>query len=96
MKGIDFTQINKKYLEIKLRTGIVIHILPPSVAMCGELQTIGKDIDSVTNVLSRIMSHNKQFIKVTKEDIAEYDIEDIFLLVTAIQEFVTEIANEKH
>ena len=96
MKCIDFTQINKKYLEIKLRTGIIIHILPPSITMCGEFQTVGNDLESVMNVLSRIMSHNKEFIKISKEEIAEYDIEDILLLANSIQEFITEIANEKH
>ena len=71
MKGIDFTQLNKETLEMTLRRGITIHILPPTLEMVGDLQSCGEDIDSIKRALSKILSHNRELIKITEEGIAQ-------------------------
>ena len=96
MKGIDFTQLHKETLEITMRTGITIHILPPTLEMVGDLQSCGEDLGSIKRALSKILSHNKELIKITEEEISTYDFEDLTLLANSVRGFVLEITSKKH
>lgn len=97
MKGIDFTQLQKETLDMTLKNGVTIHVLPPTVKACGEMQTISvNDMKSVSRVLSNILSHNQECYNVPSEHIETYDTQEIMLLAELIQEFVISIKNQKH
>ena len=97
MKGIDFTQLQKETLETKLKNGVTIHVLPPSVKACGKMQSVNiNDFNGISRVLSEILSHNQECYDVSKEEIETYDTQELMLLAQSILEFVSFIKDQKH
>ncbi len=96
MKGIDFTALNKQTLDMVLKNGTRINVLPPTVKQCSDLQKVGNDIESLSACLSDILSHNEKKIPVRAKELQEYDLEELVLIFTSLSDFIQEVANQKH
>lgn len=108
-KPLDFNALKKRYLSVTLpdekKTKLMIStptkkVLDSFLNMQSlvNAEDLGDQaINEIYELVTKIMSYNKNGIKITKDMIEElFDFEDIIIFITAYSEFISEIANSKN
>ena len=111
-KTFNFNNIKKKYLPVTLgnEENTTLLIGSPTKSIMSDLMILqsGQEgvadgeastemIDNVYEACARVLSHNKQGIEVTAEELGEFcDIEDITAFFTAYMEFVADMGEGKN
>ena len=105
---LDFNKVKKQYFEVTLNdeSQTTLHLLTPTKRQMTELgealSGVGDEltfdnVNALYEIVAQMMSRNKEFHKVTGEQLAELlDYEDLTLFVNKYAEFVTALVNEKN
>lgn len=107
-KTLDFNKLKKKFMTVTLadENNTVLMINTPTKAiMDGFLamrDSLSEDmendaLDELYDIVARIMSHNRNGKKFTKEEVQElFDYEDIIIFIRAYTEFINEVIDAKN
>ena len=83
----DFTKPKQKFLPVKLLNGKVVVLLPPNGYILEAIQDLqsSKEDESVKviyDILFEILNHNKNHVKISRDEILNYTISDIQNFIT--------------
>lgn len=108
-KTFDFNTLKKEYLTVRLKDDkkTVLMIGTPTKAILEEFTEInnritdndGADkeaIEDLYKVCAKVMSFNKGGIKVSVNQLANYDLEDIMAFFNAYSEYMESVTNAKN
>lgn len=96
---LDFSKSKKKFLPIKLHDGKLLNVYVPTLRMLGELSNVDLnniEVDEIAELMSKILSNNMQHSQVTKEQIANFTMDEMIVLIEAIVDFTTEVSQSKN
>ena len=108
-KTLDFKALKKQYLTVKLaveKNTVLMITTPTKSVLDGFLSmrdsmedgALGDEaINELYNIVAKIMSHNKNGVKISKEKIEEImDYEDIIIFIRAYTDFIAEVTGSKN
>ena len=108
-KTLDFKALKKQYLTVKLadeKNTVLMITTPTKSVLDGFLSmrdsmedgSLGYEaINELYNIVAKIMSHNKNGVKISKEKIEEImDYEDIIIFIRAYTDFIAEVTGSKN
>ena len=96
---LDFSKNQKKFLPVKLYDGKLLNVYVPTIRMLGDLANADLnniDVDSMTDLMSKILSNNMQKSIVTKEQVEELTMDELLLLITSIVDMTKEVSQSKN
>lgn len=108
-KTFDFNTLKKEYLTVRLKDDkkTVLMIGSPTKAILEEFTEInnrityddGADkeaIEDLYKICAKVMSFNKGGIKVTVNQLANYDLEDIMAFFNVYSEYMESVTSAKN
>lgn len=107
MQHLDFNLIKRHYLPITLNNEKKTHIdiMTPTKRMYDVIQQLPEldgevtpeELDTIYQVVARLMSDNKQRIRIEADELKEcLDFDDLALFMAAYVAFLAEIASGKN
>jgi hypothetical protein len=112
MATLDFNSAQRPTLELTMMDDArtVLRVKTPPERMVQELQAMQTELQKLTtgdldavamiyDLAARLMSENRDFIKVTAEDLRgkyKMALEDLILFYNAYLDFINALANEKN
>lgn len=107
MNELNFNRVIRHYLPITLNDEEQTHLdlMTPTKGLYTAIQELPDleeeitpaDLDLIYAVCARLMSRNKQAVKITPEKLKEcLDYEDLMLFMSAYVAFIAEIASAKN
>jgi len=113
MRELDFTKLKKEHFKVVLNdeNNTVLLITMANKAIINEFiglnanlknanteDDLGGDvIDQMYDIVAKLMSQNKQNIKISKKLVENmFDLEDLILFITEYTNFLGDIANSKN
>ena len=94
---VDFNKNKRRYLPVKLKSGLVLQLEEPNMQMLEDLQAISETekITDLTKAVTSILNKNKQKKKFRYEEVASMlEVSDMILLLQAYRQFAIEPAND--
>ena len=101
---LDFSKVEKKYLDVKLRDGTTLYLGVPKKKLVSRLTQLKSNLektdepemlyDEITETVSEILSTNREDKTFTVQTVDKiFDLEDMSLLVTEYAKFAESITN---
>lgn len=99
---LDFSKIEKKYLDVKLRDGSTLYLGVPKKKLVSRFTKLKSNLektdapemlyDEITETVAEILSSNRENKTFTVQTVDEmFDLEDMSLLVTEYAKFAESI-----
>lgn len=107
-KSLDFNKVKKNYFTLVLNdeNQTKLLLMTPTKKLLTELsEMVPDDVDNASeedltelyNLSARLMSRNKQGIKITGEQLEDIlDFEDLIIFMNAYTDFIVSLSNEKN
>lgn len=111
-KVLDLNNVIRPTLELTMMDDdrTLLRVKTPTEGMVQELQAMHGDlakletgdrdgVDMIYDLAARLLSHNRDFIKVTAEDLRgkyRVDLESLIIIYNAYLEFINALTNEKN
>lgn len=111
-KVLDLNSVKRPTLELTLMDDerTVLRVKTPPESMIQELQDLKDDlhkletgdrdaVEMIYDLAARLLSHNRDFIKVTTADLRgkyRVDLESLILIYSAYLDFINSLTNEKN
>lgn len=96
---LDFSKRKKKYFDITLHDGTKLQIPTPTRGVYNAIMEISQKADNVDfaeveQVLKKILDSNKTKVKITEEQMAAFDLDDIYGLFLSYVDFVHKVISD--
>lgn len=90
---LDFQKRKKKYFDVVLHDGTKLKIPAPTMAVYSAMKEIADDQENVgeeelAGLLRDILNNNKQKVKVSQEQLQDFDLDDMKELFVEYTQFV--------
>ena len=90
---LDLSKRSKKYFDITLHDGTKLQIPTPTRGVYNAVMEISQKADNadfteVEQVVKQILSSNKTKVKITEQQMAAFDLDDIYELFLSYVDFV--------
>lgn len=95
---LDFQKRKKKYFNVTLHDGTKLRIPTPTKRTYGDLMYVYQNpniaADKLPELLEDTLRTNKDGVQITEEQLAEFDIEDMYVFFTDFADFVSDILDD--
>lgn len=95
---LDFQKRKKKYFNVTLHDGTKLRIPTPTKRTYGDLMDMYQNPDTAADKLPQLLEDtlktNKGGVQITEEQLAEFDIEDMYVFFTDFADFVSDILDD--
>ena len=96
---LDLSKRSKKYFDLTLHDGTKLQIPTPTRGVYNAVMEISQKADNadfteVEQVVKQILSSNKTKVKVTEQQMAAFDLEDIYELFLSYVDFVHKVISD--
>lgn len=102
--GFDFNDVQKRYLPVTLadENKTKIFLRSPNKRLLEEFKAVqsagedAQDFELVSNLMAKIMSHNRTGYHVSPKDLEDFELDEIMAFFNVYQKFIEGIYNEKN
>ena len=96
---LDFSKRKKKYFDITLHDGTKLQIPTPTRGVYNAIMEISQKADNadfaeVEQVVKKILDSNKTKVKITEQQMAAFDLDDIYELFLSYVDFVHKVISD--
>lgn len=96
---LDLSKRKKKYWDLVLHDGTKLQIPTPSRGVYDAVMEVSQKADNanfmeIEQIVKQIMSSNKARVIITEEQMAAFDLDDIYELFISYVDFVHEVISD--